>query len=247
MLQSQLIIDSFGVSSLYGSWDRCDRTSITSRGRVMLTPSPGSVCNIPRGGELVPIPDGFSANAPGKIVTPSWNLASVRFASVRNSWHLTHFKFGQVTNHRCNNETSAPKYLRMSQLRDALNPRTCRGGGVGWTPPHGFSRITRVKRGGSPRNLQYPRDDQFDTYCENFKSMSCQVIKLWRHMSGHVRTKSADFAIYRTMVRFLASQRMSMHSMRVYWCSWMSRHHIQLTQGQGHVRSRFIGASSRSI
>ena len=66
-------------------------------------------------------------------------------------------------------------------------------------------------------------------------------------MSGHVRTKSADFAISRTMVRVLASQRMSMHSMRVYWCLWMSRHHIQLTQGQGHARSRFIGASSRSI
>ena len=32
--------------------------------------------------------------------------------------------------------------------------------------PHGFSRITRVKRDGSTRNLQYPRVDQFDTYCE---------------------------------------------------------------------------------
>ena len=58
-----------------------------------------------------------------------------------------------------------------------FNPRTCRGGGVGWTP-HGFSRITRVERGGSPQNLQYPRVEQFDTYCLNFKSMSCQLIKL---------------------------------------------------------------------
>ena len=66
-------------------------------------------------------------------------------------------------------------------------------------------------------------------------------------MSGHVRTKSADFAICRTMVRVLASQRMSMPSMKVYWCLWMSRHHIQLTQGQGHARSRFIGTSSRSM
>ena len=81
--------------------------------------------------------------------------------------------------------------------------RTCRGG-VGWTPMF-FSQITRVKRGGSPRNLQYSRVDRFDTYCENFKSMSCQVIKLWRHMSGHVRTKSVDFAICRTRVRVLAS------------------------------------------
>ena len=68
-----------------------------------------------------------------------------------------------------------------------------------------------------------------------------------RYMSGHVRTKSADFAICHTMVRVLASQRMSMHSMRVHWCLWMSIHHIQLTQGQGHARSPFIGASSRSI
>ena len=44
--------------------------------------------------------------------------------------------------------------------------------------PHVFSRITHVKRRGSPQNLQYPRVHQFDTYCENFKSMSCQVIKL---------------------------------------------------------------------
>ena len=136
------------------------------------------------------------------------------------------------------------EWMTFSSNKEMFNPRTCKG--VERTP-HGFSQITRVKRGGSPRNLQYPRVDQFDTYCENFKSMSCQVIKLWRHMSGHVRTKSADFAICRTMVRVLASQRMSMHSMRVYWCLWMSRHHIQLTQGQGHARSRFIGASSRSI
>ena len=64
---------------------------------------------------------------------------------------------------------------RRARERRYFNPRTCRG--VGWTP-HGFTQITRVKRGGSPRNLQYPRVDQFDTYCENFKSMSCQVIKL---------------------------------------------------------------------
>ena len=52
-------------------------------------------------------------------------------------------------------------------------------GGVGWTSPHhGFSPITRVKRAGSPRNVQYPRIDRLDTYCEDFKSMSCQVIKL---------------------------------------------------------------------
>ena len=43
---------------------------------------------------------------------------------------------------------------------------------------HGYSRITRVKRGGSPRNLQYRRVYQFNTYCKNFKSMSYQVIKL---------------------------------------------------------------------
>ena len=52
------------------------------------------------------------------------------------------------------------------------------GGGGSNGPPHGFSQITRVKGGRSPRNLQYPRFDQFDTYCENFKSMSCQAIKL---------------------------------------------------------------------
>ena len=84
-----------------------------------------------------------------------------------------------------------------------VNPRTCRG--VERTP-HGFSQITRVKRSGSPQNLQYLRV-HFDTCCGNSKSMSCQVIKLWRHMSGHVRAKSAYFLICRTMVRNLASQR----------------------------------------
>ena len=58
-----------------------------------------------------------------------------------------------------------------------VNPRTCRE--VERTP-HIFFRkyLTLVKRGRSPRNLRHPRVDQFDTYCENFKPMSCQVIKL---------------------------------------------------------------------
>ena len=33
-------------------------------------------------------------------------------------------------------------------------------------------------------------------FSENFDP-KCRVTKLWRHISGHVRTKSADFAIYR--------------------------------------------------
>ena len=61
-------------------------------------------------------------------------------------------------------------------IRGGLITLALVGGSNG--PPHGFSRITRVKRGGSPQNLLYPRVDQFDKYCYNFKSMSCQVIRL---------------------------------------------------------------------
>ena len=49
------------------------------------------------------------------------------------------------------------------QVTHALTLALVGGGGSDGPPPHGFSQITRVKRGGSPRNLQYPRVDQFDT------------------------------------------------------------------------------------
>ena len=79
-------------------------------------------------------------------------------------------------------------------------------------------------------------------YTENCNSMLCQVIRLWRHMAGHVRPKSEDFAICRTWVSFLASYRITtypnLHA--DYLVLMESKHHIQWTQGQGHARSRFI-------
>ena len=95
--------------------------------------------------------------------------------------------------------------------------------------PPGLSQITHVS-GVELWKLQYPRVDQYDTSSENIQSMLCQVIKLWRHMSGHVRLKSADFAICRTSVCFLASQRRTMHRMLDYLCLRMRRRHMQLTR-----------------
>ena len=80
------------------------------------------------------------------------------------------------------------------------------------TDIHHFSRIPRVKRGISQQYLQYPRTDHFGTYSANAKLMSCQVFNLGDHLSGHIRTKSADFALNRTWVYFIASQCMSIHS-----------------------------------
>ena len=56
-----------------------------------------------------------------------------------------------------------------------INPRTCRGGSNG--PPRFFANNSRKTRRIAAK-LDAPLLDQFDTYCENFKSMSCQVIKL---------------------------------------------------------------------
>ena len=53
--------------------------------------------------------------------------------------------------------------------------------------------ITRVKRGGSPRNLQYPRDDQFDTYCENFQ---VDVMSGHQVMTSYVRLCSDEIGRY---------------------------------------------------
>ena len=52
-----------------------------------------------------------------------------------------------------------------------------------------FSLISRVKSGGSRRNLHYPRVDQRYTSSGNNEFMSGQVIELWPHVSGHVPSK----------------------------------------------------------
>ena len=54
----------------------------------------------------------------------------------------------------------------------------CVGGGGRMDPPHGFSRITRVKSGRSRRNFQYPRIDQFYTYPENFMTLTQMTFDL---------------------------------------------------------------------
>ena len=117
-----------------------------------------------------------------------------------------------------------------------FNPRTCRGS----NGPPWFSQITRRETYSTPRWSIWHILWKFQV----------DVMSGHQVMTSYVRSCSDEigrFAICRTRVRVLASQRMSMHSMRVYWCLWMSRYHIQLTQGQDHARSRFIGASSMSI
>ena len=57
-------------------------------------------------------------------------------------------------------------------------------------------------------------------------------------MSGHDRTKPADFAIYRILASFVALSSVVLHCRQHNWCFWISRSHIQLPWGQGHARSR---------
>ena len=100
------------------------------------------------------------------------------------------------------------------------------------------SRITRVKRVGSQQNFQYPLIYQFDTCHENLDPLNWQVTELRRHISGHVGTKSADFAIYRIWASFIAFWSILSHSRQHHWWLWISRRHIQLPLGQGHTRSQ---------
>ena len=64
------------------------------------------------------------------------------------------------------------------------------GGGVEWTPPLGFSRITRVKSGWSRRTVQYPRVNQFYTYPENFMTLPLMTFDLWPTFRDHVWQES---------------------------------------------------------
>ena len=66
----------------------------------------------------------------------------------------------------------------------------------------------------------------------------CKVRKLWRHMSGHVRTKSADFAIYCIWTSFVAFWSVLLYFRQHNWYLWISRSHIQLPWCQGHPRSQ---------
>ena len=106
----------------------------------------------------------------------------------------------------------------------------------GRTDPHGVSLITRVKHVGSQQNVQYPHIDQFDTCPENFDPLMWPVTELWRHISGDVRTKSADFAIYCVWASFAAFWSVLLHCRQHNWCLWISRNHIQLPWGQGLAR-----------
>ena len=57
-------------------------------------------------------------------------------------------------------------------------------------------------------------------------------------MSGHVRTKSADFVIYRIWAGFAAFWSVLLHCRQHNWCLRIYRSHIKLPLGQGHARSR---------
>ena len=48
------------------------------------------------------------------------------------------------------------------------------------------------------------------------------------HTWRHVRSKSADFAIYRIWVSSIAFWSVFLHCMQRNWCLWISRSHIQL-------------------
>ena len=57
-----------------------------------------------------------------------------------------------------------------------------------------LSALKQNKIGFSTFNLRF---DQFFTSSENYESMSGQAIELRCHMSGHVPSKSADYALCR--------------------------------------------------
>ena len=88
------------------------------------------------------------------------------------------------------------------------------------------------------------RTNQFDTCPAHSDFLRCQVRLSYDVMSGHVRTKSADFEIYRIWARFVAFWSVLLHCRQHNWCLWISRSHIQLPWGQGHARSRVPWAVS---
>ena len=84
-----------------------------------------------------------------------------------------------------------------------FNPRG-HGGGVDATP-WGLSRISQERVGRSGWNLAQLCVHLFYAYSEICSLGSGKVSKeLWRHTWRHVRSKSADFAIYRIWVSFIA-------------------------------------------
>ena len=102
--------------------------------------------------------------------------------------------------------------------------------------PHDFSCNSHQRRLIIAK-LSVP-SHQFDTCPKHFDLLTCQLTKLWRYMSGHVRTKSVDFAIYRIWVGFIAFWRMVLSCIKHNWCLLMSRSHMQLLWGEGNARSR---------
>ena len=65
-------------------------------------------------------------------------------------------------------------YINLARIGD--------GGGI-YNGPHAcFFRITRIKRGRVPQNLQYHRVAQFDTCSKKLWLISCQAIKWLRHI-----------------------------------------------------------------
>ena len=134
------------------------------------------------------------------------------------------------------------KFLLVSN-NSRINPRACRG--VERNPHVFFVNNSRKKRRVAT-NFPYPLFNQFDTCPENVNLLRCQLTKLWRHMSGHVRAKSADFAINRIWASFVAFWSVHLHSRQHHCCSWISRSHTQLPRGQGHARSQvswFVSAA----
>ena len=63
-------------------------------------------------------------------------------------------------------------------------------------------------------------------------------------MSGHIRTKLAEFAIYRIWASFVAFWSILLHCRQHNWHLLISGSHIQLLWGQGHARSRVQSAVS---
>ena len=57
-------------------------------------------------------------------------------------------------------------------------------------PPHGFSRITRVKSGRSRRNFRYPRVNQFYTHPEIVMTLTVMTFDLRPTFRDHVWPES---------------------------------------------------------
>ena len=127
-----------------------------------------------------------------------------------------------------------------------------------WRTPSFF--FCKKKKSRSKRklgiNLSVTSSWSFPTSFENTMSMLCQVIELWRHMSGHVASKSKDYTICCLWcILFLLSDAcFCIHArlLHAYWC-W-SRHYTYscLTVASGSCKvtpdwSRFRGTSKVNL